>query len=281
MWRCQHESRHVPRSLHLQRAVSSDGTRLAFFAAWLVVVLCPCNPRWQHVLESTLQVAAAQDGGAVLKALRKTKLPRNRRSPAFSRDPSLEARGCTLGLTEDRCSRAAIMTAATRKRLELTQDLCKACRVADPGFHFTSIQVNLNAQYRMHTDGYDAGPSRMFCCGNFSRGRMWLHTWAGERWTAVDVRERWVAFDGREFHLTEEWEGPERYSLVYFTHPAWQSQLLTSSTLRQLEDLGFPWPTEQDTFELQLPCSNERRPVAEQSLPPALAAWERALPHEW
>lgn len=220
----------------------------------------------------------ARDGGAVLRALRSTVLPRNRRPVALDCDQGLERRGCTLGLTEDYASGRALATKATRRRPELTRELCAACLEVDPGFRFTSIQVNLNARYRMHTDGYDAGPSRMFCCGNFSHGRMWLHSWSEGDWAPVDAHDHWVAFDGREYHLTEEWEGPERYSLVYFTHPGFRSPGLSSDAREGLEELGFPWPREDDTFRAHLPKPRERRGAAAQSLPAHLATWEQALP---
>merc|ERR1719433_467334 len=118
----------------------------------------------------------------------------------------------------------------------------------------------------------------MFCCGNFSRCRLWLHTWAAQAWEAVDARDGWIAFDGREFHLTEEWEGPERYSLVYFTHPAFRSPGLSPQERAHLLDLGFPWPEEEHAFTANLPRPRERRSTAWRALPPDLAAWEQTLP---
>lgn len=226
--------------------------------------------------------AGAAGCGNALRALRAAALPRNKRLAAFELGggKGLCSRGCTLGLTQDRATGAALASAVTRKRPELARELCAACREAEPDFRFTSIQVNLNTRYRMHTDGYDAGPSRMLCCGNFSGGRMWLHSWAERSWEAVDAHDHWVAFDGREFHLTEPWDGPERYSLVYFTHPTWaNAELLRPGARALLEDLGFPWPqSEADTFSRVLPPSSERRPAAEADLPPEFLVAERALP---
>jgi len=202
----------------------------------------------------------------VLIALRKAVLPLNKRRVA-GRMAGMECRGCTLGITEDYGTGRVVMTAATRKRPQLARALCDACRTADPNFRFTSIQVNLNTRYSMHTDGYDAGPSRMYCCGNFTRGRMWLHSWKAGAWQAIDVHNRWIGFDGREFHMTESWDGPERFSLVYFTHPGWRSNKLASDAQAQLEDLGFAWPARADEFGTDLPGPRERSAAAESTLP--------------
>mmetsp|Transcript_74018 Transcript_74018/g.133432 ORF Transcript_74018/g.133432 Transcript_74018/m.133432 type:complete len:342 (+) Transcript_74018:201-1226(+) len=235
----------------------------------------------------------------VLEALRRAQLPRNRRSAARDLKPGcrdrdrggpekvqhrqksrddLGCRGCTLGLTTDYGKNVAISSAATRVRPELTRVLCAACRAADPEFRFTSIQVNLNTRYAMHTDGYDAGASRMLSCGNFTLGRMWLHNWAAGNWSLVDTHDQWIAFDGREFHLTEEWDGPERYSLVFFTNSGWCGQNLQPGVRQTLEALGFPWPQQSDTFQRLLPMPPERRADAEKTMPPDLAKAE--LPSE-
>lgn len=225
----------------------------------------------------------AEGSMEVLKALRKNLFPRNRRPVAFDAARGKWCRGCTIGLTQDYATGEAIPTAATRKRPELARVLTQACKDVDPDFRFTSIQVNLNTRYRMHTDGFDAGPSRMLCCGNFTEGRLWLHSWAEQKWQPFDCRDRWVAFDGREYHMTEPWGGPERYSLVYFTHPAWSSsEQLRPGTKTFLEDLGFPWPrSAADTFRAQLPKPSERRATATASLPPQLWAAEMELPREF
>jgi len=187
--------------------------------------------------------------------------------------PSFECRGFTLGLSLGYGRGLVAPTAATRQWPQLTRLLCAACRAADPEFRFTSIQVNLNTKYWMHTDGKDAGPSRMICFGNFKEGRLWLHDGDENTWSAVDCHDRWAAFDGREFHLTEDWQGPERYSLVYFSSDLWKKAHRSKkgqAAKAELEALGFPWPERHDTFQNCLLPEGKRRIAAVDALPPQL-----------
>lgn len=208
------------------------------------------------------QPPPAEAAERMLRALRRAGLPLNRRAPAGTL-PGLESRGCTLGLTTDRSGGGAVRSRATRRKPRLAQVLCEACCRACPGFKFTSIQVSLNTKYRMHHDGCDSGPSRMVTLGNFSRGRMWLHDSSLSSWTAVDPHNRWVAFDGREYHLTEDWDGPERFSLVYFTNPGWCSRSMAPDLKPRLEQLGFPWPEPGDIFKAPFLSKQPRRMALE------------------
>eukprot|EP00913_Durusdinium_trenchii_P017638 g16577.t1 len=187
----------------------------------------------------------------MLHALRKYRnwLPRNKRKVAQQMPKTGICQGFTLGLTTDYKvggQGTPVISKATRAHPGLAEALCRGCRSANPEFHFTSIQVNLNTKYGMHTDGFDAGPSRMIALGNFSKGHLWLHDCRRNHWSLVDVRNTWIAFDGREFHLTEDWEGPERYSLVFFTNHLWDELLPEAQT--QLLNLGFHWPRESHVF---------------------------------
>lgn len=212
---------------------------------------------------------AAFDTTKILNTLRGALLPLNTRKPA-GRMSGEECRGFTLGLSLGYGRGVCLPTAATREWPELTRVLCAACIEACPDFKFTSIQVNRNTKYMMHTDGVDAGASRMICCGNFTRGRMWLHDSQAGSWSAIDARDKWIAFDGRELHLTEEWDGIERYSLVYFTNQVFggASRSKTGKETKSfLEELGFPWPSQADTFKVRLPPEQDRRISATAALP--------------
>jgi len=194
-------------------------------------------------------------------------LPRNKRKVAerlrASSQGGLCPKGCTLGLTTDYKfggGGTPAVSKATRAHPKLVQVLCRGCRAACPDFKFTSIQVNVNTKYRMHTDGFDAGPSRMVALGNFSRGRLWLHASRNNSWSLVDVHNTWIAFDGREFHRTEEWQGLERYSLVFFTNHLWDQ--LGFEGQDQLKELGFPWPETEDVFREEIPWPDYRQHAA-------------------
>ncbi|CAL1136538.1 unnamed protein product, partial [Cladocopium goreaui] len=243
----------------------------------------------------------------MLSELRKHRnwMPRNRRKARRKRKrrarwsfkvaqamPKMgRCQGFTLGLTTDYklgARGAPVVSKATRAHPALTLALCRGCRAACPDFHFTSIQVNLNTKYGMHTDGYDAGPSRMIALGNFSEGQLWLHDGRKNRWSTwtairfgalafrylglVNVQNTWIAFDGREFHLTEDWQGPERYSLVFFTNHLWDQ--LPAEAQRQLTNLGFQWPKEANVFRQ----AATGRTAELEALPAAVAAAPQAPP---
>merc|ERR1712187_505114 len=89
----------------------------------------------------------------------------------------------------------------------------------------------------------------MITLGNFTRGRMWLRDSGARSWDLVDPHNHWVAFDGREYHLTEDWDGPERFSLVYFTNPGWCKDHIDPEHMERLEQAGFPWPESEDVFK--------------------------------
>lgn len=232
---CQKEPRNIRRTLH------EIATALAL----------------SHAEPDCSTVSLRVDCDDILQAMQSVNLPRNRRQAVFGSHRGQGSKGCVLGLTTDRSNGAAVLSADTSSLSSLTKVLCGSCSRADPHFRFTSIQVNLNSKYGLHTDGHDAGPSRMICCGEFSLGRLWLHDAAAQEWRLLDANCQWIPFDGRELHLTEQWEGPERYSLIFYTHPGWAS--FGSQEVRQAEELGFAWPSEHDTFsDASLPAFEER-----------------------
>eukprot|EP00929_Paragymnodinium_shiwhaense_P014943 TRINITY_DN122945_c0_g1_i1.p1 TRINITY_DN122945_c0_g1~~TRINITY_DN122945_c0_g1_i1.p1 ORF type:complete len:309 (-),score=15.29 TRINITY_DN122945_c0_g1_i1:574-1500(-) len=233
----------------------------------------------------------------MLEALRSLPLscvPANKRHSAGTL-PGQRNYGFTLGLTYDYGARLSLPSKATRNWPELTAALCRECRRCIPDFRFTSIQVNLNTKYSMHHDGYDAGASYFVTLGNFSKGRLWVHNSETDTWKVTDAHNHWIPFDGREYHFNEEWEGPERYSLVFFTHPGWRggegvvpgTKLWKGKEIRPdddqqgaqrvLEELGFPWPTSGDVFSTEKPDSDARRVAAEKSLERALSLTSQSV----
>ncbi|CAE7453236.1 unnamed protein product [Symbiodinium natans] len=229
--------------------------------------------RWPQVRDRSACGACGHEGLSqleddMLDALRRFQhvLPRNKRKVAGRMPSKGLCKGCTLGLTTDYKfggPGTPVVSKATRAHPKLVQVLCRGCRAACPDFKFTSIQVNVNTKYKMHTDGFDAGPSRMVALGDFSRGRLWLHASRNNSWRLVDVRNTWIAFDGREFHLTEEWQGSERYSLVFFTNHLWDQ--LGPEEQHQLGELGFPWPETADVFPEEISWPDERQHAAMRS----------------
>lgn len=63
---------------------------------------------------------------------------------------------------------------------------------------------------------------------------------------------------------TEDWQGPERYSLVFFTNHLWNE--LPFEAEARLRALGFPWPCQRgDVFAEELLWPAERLAAARRS----------------
>ena len=63
--------------------------------------------------------------------------------------------------------------------------------------------------------------------------------------------------------MCEDWQGPERYSLVFFTNHLWDE--LPSEAESHLKRLGFPWPQRRDVFEKELIWPERRMKAARRS----------------
>lgn len=85
----------------------------------------------------------------------------------------------------------------------------------DPGFKYTSIQVNKNMQCSPHRDSGNEGPSYIIGLGDYEGGDLVVVDPATGPKTH-NVRNRFVHFDGRMMHHVLPFTG-ERYTLVFFT----------------------------------------------------------------
>jgi len=92
--------------------------------------------------------------------------------------------------------------------LELVQNLIKTNQ---PGFEYTTIQINKNIQSLPHIDKNNMGSSYIIALGNYEGGKLVLE---GDEF---DIKNTWLKFDGRLGHWVKPFTGT-RYSLVYFTH---------------------------------------------------------------
>eukprot|EP00397_Hematodinium_sp_SG-2012_P033760 GEMP01036121.1.p1 GENE.GEMP01036121.1~~GEMP01036121.1.p1 ORF type:complete len:340 (+),score=75.47 GEMP01036121.1:96-1115(+) len=109
------------------------------------------------------------------------------------------------------------------------------CDQENPGFGFTSIQVNASVRAKPHVDKQNKGASRMLCLGEYEGGDTWYHDGEGDgeytcekklskdydagtklRGSTLKTRNRWIHFDGNRLHYTLPFTG-ERFALIYFT----------------------------------------------------------------
>lgn len=97
---------------------------------------------------------------------------------------------------------------------ELVAAIGDILRTYDPGFTYTSIQINENFPGNLHVDRSNAGDSRMLVVGDDQlRGG---ELWCGGR--ILPTNKRMIAFDGNVPHMTLPYVGNVRYSVVLFTY---------------------------------------------------------------
>ena len=90
-------------------------------------------------------------------------------------------------------------------------------------------KVNVNTKYRMHTDGFDAGPSRMVALGEFSRGRLWLHASRNNSWS--DSAGNLVGFlVGGTEELRLSWYYSVRHVSSVASSLFWQVSLMSTTS---------------------------------------------------
>jgi len=142
----------------------------------------------------------------------------------------------TLGLVCDRRGKI-VVDAATRMWPNIFRLLTAWLRQRTPSsllmdFPCTSISVNHNYSARLHRDGNNAGVSLTRALGpDFVGGQLtyWPNddgrTTLGELRekdaNMVDTRTNYTLFDGRRAHRVEQFQGGERYSLVFFSVAGW------------------------------------------------------------
>lgn len=126
---------------------------------------------------------------------------------------------------------------------ELTHALTEIADSEQPGFAFTSIQINASIMCAAHVDAHNKGPSRMLTLGDYTGGQTWVHDEDGTveyeveedvpnskeykkgmklRGRIFETRNRWIHFDGTRLHYTMPFEG-ERYTMVYFSNSQFYS----------------------------------------------------------
>eukprot|EP00397_Hematodinium_sp_SG-2012_P035970 GEMP01038776.1.p1 GENE.GEMP01038776.1~~GEMP01038776.1.p1 ORF type:complete len:313 (+),score=73.82 GEMP01038776.1:96-1034(+) len=110
------------------------------------------------------------------------------------------------------------------------------CDQENPGFGFTSIQVNASVRAKPHVDKQNKGASRMLCLGEYEGGDTWYHDGEGDgeytcekklskdydagtklRGSTLKTRNRWIHFDGNRLHYTLPFTG-ERFALSENPH---------------------------------------------------------------
>ncbi|GMI02264.1 hypothetical protein TrVE_jg7900 [Triparma verrucosa] len=98
---------------------------------------------------------------------------------------------------------------------ELWREAEEAMYEHDPGFDFTAIAVTHNFKGSPHIDRQNSGPFYGLSLGRFRGGGIRVEVTAR---VVADVctRERFGKVDGRFPHWVNEWDGEERFSLIFY-----------------------------------------------------------------
>ena len=83
-------------------------------------------------------------------------------------------------------------------------------------FKFTSICLNKNYAARPHKDKGNHGPSCITALGDFKGGELLLHKTENNA-DKHNINNNFLLFDGNKLHSVADYDGHERYSIVYFT----------------------------------------------------------------
>jgi hypothetical protein len=156
----------------------------------------------------------------------------------------------------------------------LTRLLVAFCHKEQPGFKFTSIQVNVNYASRPHVDRNNLGESFIIGLGKYTGGSLWVHSDNGSKAHTLDeditgapmykkgdtymgrdtnIHHRWTRFDGNRLHCTRPFCGT-RFSLVYFTCDRY-----AESSLQVREELkGMAFPFRWESVKLQKMLATKR-----------------------
>ena len=103
------------------------------------------------------------------------------------------------------------------EQLRLLWRLCRAAVASvDPGYRFTSLQVNRDFDGRPHVDRNDVSYQYALSLGHFTGGRLVVATDDLLRFRILDTHLRVTRCDGRHPHWVTKYVGGPRYSLVMY-----------------------------------------------------------------
>lgn len=99
--------------------------------------------------------------------------------------------------------------------MQLWRTMKRLVKAADPGFVFTSMQVNRNFLGRPHCDSKDRSYQYAVSLGSFNGGNLMVETDDPEQLAMFDTKGRLTKCDGRRPHWVTPYEG-ERYSIIMY-----------------------------------------------------------------
>lgn len=115
-----------------------------------------------------------------------------------------------------------VVSAATMKLTEIKDVVLQIALVwhrFDPHFKFGSAHILKNKLCDRHVDKHNLALALMMSCGTFTENTGTLgclHPQTGE-FISVVTKNKLTLFNVRSEHWTEQWEGGDRFCVVFFT----------------------------------------------------------------
>ena len=135
---------------------------------------------------------------------------------------------------------------ANKGLIELIRDLAEELC---PDLRFTSILVNKDNKYGIHTDEASIGSeSAIIGLGEFRGGELVIFDPSGEGWRRLDVRNQLHRFHPRHLHYTAESDG-ERLTIVLYVNKAIDN--LSDELRAELTKLRFPLPNRDELEDMK------------------------------
>ena len=145
-----------------------------------------------------------------------------------------DARGCCMGVSRGMQAPYCYIPAQYQAILRYIIDSAAATA---PGFHFSSVQVNINLASAIHVDSANIGPSMAIGLGPHIGGQLWTD---GHPEGQVNEIREWHCFNGCIPHANLPYFG-QRISIVLFTHSAINSPTAAYAVSTAAEN-GLPMP---------------------------------------
>merc|ERR1719191_845880 len=197
--------------------------------------LSPCERRAKERLQSKEKLSNQE----VFEILQMAEIPFSDSRKNVLPDGQAKVFQAALGAVPLRIGRAAVIARALESRTYLVRVLCRFMSEQEPGFEFTTVQINKNFACSRHKDGNNDGDSRLIALGNFVGGQ--LVVWEPGNVRTEETKDVWVSFDGNNYHEVQPYIG-DRISLVFFRLGLPSQEKMLPETAECLKRLGFRVP---------------------------------------
>ena len=114
-----------------------------------------------------------------------------------------------------------------RACMDLWRTMKRIVKAVDPGYTFTSIQVNRNFLGKPHRDKGDRSYQYALSLGSFTGGELLIETDNPQKLAMLETKDRLSKCDGRRCHWVAPYSGT-RYSLIMYRNLGRKTPLLSN-----------------------------------------------------